>query len=93
MEMIKKIITLIYHLLKAILIDLSERCFQCALQYTVFELEICTLRQNGIEFHQTTNGECFRIEMQAKLAICRHFLFTNVFLLIIKLPLGPARKL
>ena len=71
-----------YHLLKAGLIDFLELSFQFALKSAVFELEICSLHQNGIEFHQKTNGVCFRIEMPAKQAICRQFLFTYAFLLI-----------
>ena len=71
-----------YHLLKAVLIDFLELSFQFALKSAVFELEICSLHQNGIEFHQKTNGVCFRMEMPAKQAICRQFLFTYAFLLI-----------
>ena len=71
-----------YHLLKAVLIDFLELCFQFALKSTVIELEICSLHQNEIEFHQKTNGVCFRMEMTAKEAICRQFLFTYAFLLV-----------
>ena len=77
-----------YHLLKAVLIDFLELSFQFALKSAVFELEICSLHQNGIEFHQKANGVCFRMEMPAKQAICRQFLFTYAFLLI-RTHVGP----
>ena len=49
---------------------------------TFFQLEICSSRQNGVEFHQKTNEVCFTIDMTAKLATWRQFLFIYPFLLI-----------
>ena len=58
------------------LIDFFELSFQFALKSAVFELEICSLHQNGIEFSQKTNKVCFRMDMTTKLATGRQFLFT-----------------
>ena len=65
--------------------DFFELPFQFPLKSTVFELDIFSLHKNGIEFHQKTNEVCLRIEMRAKLAIWRQFLFTYAFLLIFTL--------
>ena len=74
-EIGEKIGSLLYHLLRDVLLDV-------VLKSAVFELEICSLHQNGIEFHQATHKVCFRIEITAKRDIWQQFLFTDAFLLI-----------
>ena len=49
-EIDEKIVNLLYNLLKDVLIDFFKLYFQFLLKSTVFELEICSLHQNRIEF-------------------------------------------